>query len=94
MGGLSGLLNTLLVVVLIDVWSETRRPLVATIGVLLVAKLTLEIALNQALFTHTAWPSVPWADAAGFTGGLLFELINYGFILLLLLLQRFRTRKI
>ncbi len=92
--GLSGLLNTLLVVVLIDVWLETRRPLVAIIGVMLVAKLTLEIALNQALFTHTAWPSVPWAHAAGFAGGLLFGLINRRFILLLLLLQRFRTRKI
>lgn len=94
--GLSGLLNTLLVVVLMDIWWETRRPLVVVMGAMLVAKLILEIALNQALFTHTAWPSVPWAHAAGFAGGLMFvgvKLIRV-FILLPRWPRRSRTRKI
>lgn len=69
--GLSGLLNTMLVVVLFDLWSETRRRVVWAIGMVLMAKLVMETVLNQALFTHTLWPSVPWAHVAGFAGGLV-----------------------
>ena len=70
--GLSGLLNMLLVVVLFDLWRDTSQPLVLAIGAALVMKLVAEIMLNQALFTHTVWPSVPWAHAVGFFAGLVF----------------------
>ncbi|OGI56635.1 MAG: rhombosortase [Candidatus Muproteobacteria bacterium RBG_19FT_COMBO_61_10] len=74
--GLSGLLNTLLVVVLFDLWSETRRRVVLAIGMALAAKLVLEIVLNQALFTHTLWPSVPWVHVAGFAAGWAFVVLE------------------
>ena len=76
--GLSGLLNTLLVVVLFDLWSETRRRVVLAIGVALAAKLAMETVLNQALFTHTLWPSVPWAHVAGFAGGVVLVALERG----------------
>jgi rhomboid family GlyGly-CTERM serine protease len=74
--GLSGLLNALLVVVLLDLWSATRRWEVWAIGLALAAKLVLEIVLDQALFTHTAWPSVPWAHGAGCVAGLVLVVIE------------------
>ncbi len=68
--GLSGILNSLLIVGLIQLWSDQRHPLVPLVVLGAVTKIAIEIATGQALFTRTAWPSIPAAHAAGFLGGL------------------------
>jgi rhomboid family GlyGly-CTERM serine protease len=69
--GLSGILNTLLAVGLVQLWYELRQPLVLVIGLVAIAKIVLEINAGQALLTQTAWPSVPETHAAGFLSGLV-----------------------
>lgn len=69
--GLSGILNTLLAVGLVNLWYDLRHPLVLLIGLGAVAKIVLEISTGQALLTETTWASVPETHAAGFLSGLL-----------------------
>ncbi|MGD2082354.1 MAG: rhombosortase [Chromatiales bacterium] len=73
--GLSGVLNTLLLILLVRLWRETRHPLVPTIGAAALVKLTVELQSGQAVLTHTAWPSVPSAHLAGLLGGVVALLL-------------------
>ena len=68
--GLSGVLNSLLIVGLVRFWQDYKHPLVLFTAMLAVTKIAAEIFIGQGLLTHTAWPSVPAAHAAGFLGGL------------------------
>lgn len=68
--GLSGILNSLLIVGLVRFWQDYKHPLVLFTAMLAVTRIVAEIFIGQGLFTHTAWPSVPAAHAAGFLGGL------------------------
>ena len=70
--GLSGILNSLLVVGLLQYWRERRHPLILLTGVGAAVKIIVEINSGQALLTHTAWPGVPAVHAAGFLCGLVF----------------------
>jgi rhomboid family GlyGly-CTERM serine protease len=67
--GLSGILNSLLVVGLVRLWQDHPHPLVLLIALVAVAKIASEMIMGRGLVTHTAWPSVPAAHAAGFVGG-------------------------
>jgi rhomboid family GlyGly-CTERM serine protease len=69
--GLSGILNSLLIVGLLQLWRDLRHPLVLFTGVGAVVKIIVEINAGQALLTQTAWPSVPTVHAAGFLCGLV-----------------------
>ncbi|MDH3527081.1 MAG: rhombosortase [Gammaproteobacteria bacterium] len=69
--GLSGILNSLLIVGLLQLWREQRHPLVLLTGVGAAVKIIVEINTGQALLTETAWPSVPMVHAAGFLCGLV-----------------------
>ena len=69
--GLSGILNSLLIVGLMQLWRDLRHPLVLFTGVAAAVKVIVEINAGQALLTQTAWPGVPTAHAAGFLCGLL-----------------------
>ena len=40
------------------------------------AKITIEVVAGEALFTHTAWPSVPVVHAVGFMAGLLVAWVS------------------
>lgn len=71
--GLSGLLNTLLAAGLLALWRDTHDRLVLLVGAGAVLKIVAETALGQALFSSTAWASVPTAHAVGFTAGLIGE---------------------
>ncbi|MCU7812842.1 MAG: hypothetical protein KZQ77_16680, partial [Candidatus Thiodiazotropha sp. (ex Notomyrtea botanica)] len=73
--GLSGILNTLLVVGLVQLWHDTRHPLVWFIGLGAVAKFLLEISSGQALLTQTLWPSVPEVHAVGFLTGVMLAIL-------------------
>ncbi|MEN8106445.1 MAG: rhombosortase [Pseudomonadota bacterium] len=69
--GLSGILNSLLIVGLMQLWRDLRHPLILLTGVGAAVKIIVEINAGQALLTQTAWPSVPTVHAAGFLCGLV-----------------------
>lgn len=73
--GLSGLLNTLLAVGLIQQWRTSRSGLVVAVGLAATLKIALECLHDQALFTATAWPSVPQAHAAGLSAGIVLGMV-------------------
>lgn len=68
--GLSGILNSLLVLGLAVLWRERPHPLVPLTALGFLAKLLVESAIGAPLFTHTAWAGVPAAHLAGFLSGL------------------------
>lgn len=70
--GLSGVLNTILVAGLAAEWQRYRSRLALLGGFGALAKIVVETATGSALFTSTAWPSVPPAHMAGFAAGLAF----------------------
>jgi rhomboid family GlyGly-CTERM serine protease len=63
--GLSGTLNTLLFVVLIDGWLKSRNMVFPLLMLAAIAKIMFEMVISSAVFTHTTWPSVPQAHLAG-----------------------------
>ncbi|TDG11897.1 rhomboid family intramembrane serine protease [Seongchinamella unica] len=63
--GLSGLLNTLLGVVLFLLWQRTRSLLVILVGLLCTLKILVEIRFGQSLFTDISWPPYAPAHLAG-----------------------------
>jgi len=69
--GLSGILNSLLIVGLLQLWCNWRHPLILLAGVGAAAKILVEINTGQAILTQTAWPSVPAVHAVGFLCGLM-----------------------
>lgn len=75
--GLSGVLNTLFVVALADLWRTRRHPVVPLVALGLAAKLAVETLAGQSLFVSTQWPSVPQAHVAGCLGGLGFLAVEW-----------------
>jgi len=73
--GLSGILNSLLAAGLCQMWRTAREPLVALAGAGAVAKIAIEMFSATALFTHSAWSSVPLVHAIGFFSGVLWWLL-------------------
>jgi rhomboid family GlyGly-CTERM serine protease len=73
--GLSGILNGVLIVGLLEWWRETRHPLMLLTIAASALKIVIEIHSGQALLTQTAWPSLPTAHAAGFLCGLALHLL-------------------
>jgi rhomboid family GlyGly-CTERM serine protease len=74
--GLSGILNTLLVVGLLQLWRDRRQPLILWVLGLSAIKVAFEIAQGQAVLTRTVWPSVPTTHAAGMICGLLLAVLG------------------
>ncbi|MGA9573365.1 MAG: rhombosortase [Lysobacterales bacterium] len=74
--GLSGVLNTLLVVVLWLEWRRTRSWLVIAITLGAVAKAVIEVASGESLLTHINWPPYAWSHVAGLIGGVLVILTH------------------
>jgi rhomboid family GlyGly-CTERM serine protease len=70
--GLSGMLNSLFVIALADLWRRDRQPIVLAATVLLGGKLLAELAAGQTLLLDPLWPGVPLAHLAGLLGGLAF----------------------
>ncbi len=69
--GFSGVLNTLLVVVLWSVWCRSQDPLVLLLGAVNILKIIVEVAIGKALFSSILWPPVPEAHFLGVLGGLI-----------------------
>ena len=63
--GLSGILNTLLFVILLDGWLKTRQVIFLLVAVAATSKIAFELFQASAIFTNTSWPAVPEAHLAG-----------------------------
>lgn len=72
--GLSGVLNSLLVVALWQIWQQTRSQWVIASVLLCIGKIFIETNSQQSLITHISWPPYPAAHGAGATAGLLVVL--------------------
>jgi len=68
--GLSGALNTLLVVALWLEWNASRSLLVGVVAVSCVLKVAIETFLGIAILTDISWPPYSWSHLAGLLGGL------------------------
>lgn len=69
--GLSGVLNSLLIVALWSEWRSERQRIYPAVGLLAFSKILLELSLGQSLFADLSWPPYPLAHLVGFAGGLL-----------------------
>lgn len=73
--GLSGILNGLLAAGLYQMWRDLRHPVVLLAAAAAVLKILIEMQAGEALFTQTAWASIPMAHAAGFLTGMVWALV-------------------
>ena len=69
--GLSGVLNTLLLVALWLEWTVNRSWLVIVIAGGSIAKVMIELSQGISIVTHISWPPYAWSHVAGLIGGLL-----------------------
>jgi len=69
--GLSGVLNTLLMVALWFEWRLTRSWLIALIACGSLAKVLVEVYQGTSILTHISWTPYAWSHVAGLIGGLL-----------------------
>jgi rhomboid family GlyGly-CTERM serine protease len=69
--GLSGVLNTLLLIALWLEWQATRSWLIMVIAGGSVAKAVIEVSLGASIMTHISWPPYTWSHVAGLIGGLI-----------------------
>jgi rhomboid family GlyGly-CTERM serine protease len=70
--GLSGMLNTLFIIALADLWQLYRHPVFPAAMLLLGGKLIAEMAAGQSVLVNPSWPGVPMAHVAGCLGGVVF----------------------
>ena len=91
--GLSGILNTLLLVILIDGWRSSRQLVFPLVAVGAIAKIAYELFQSSAIFTHTSWPAVPEAHLAGALAAVIVifyqDIVNSS----LKVYQRFRYKR-
>ena len=75
--GLSGVLNTLLVVALFLQWHKYQhlRKLTGLIFLVSLVKMLFELWSHHAIFTHSSWQSLPEAHLAGFLAGIILIVI-------------------
>ncbi len=69
--GLSGVLNTLLMVALWLEWTFTRSRLIILIALGSIAKAVIEVSQGTSIVTHISWPPYAWSHVAGLIGGLM-----------------------
>ena len=67
--GLSGVLNTLLLVALWLEWRSTRSWLIVLIACGCIAKVVVEVSQGTSIVTHISWPPYAWSHVAGLSGG-------------------------
>jgi rhomboid family GlyGly-CTERM serine protease len=75
--GLSGVLNTLLLVALWAEWTFTRSWLIIIITCGSIAKVVIEVSQGASIMTHISWPPYAWSHVAGLIGGLI--IISFAF---------------
>lgn len=70
--GFSGVLNTLLFVLLWRLWRDLQSPIVTVIAIVCAAKIMIEMAVSDALLTNISWPPYPEAHLAGLIGAAVY----------------------
>jgi rhomboid family GlyGly-CTERM serine protease len=80
--GLSGVLNTLLLVVLWLEWRLSHSWLIAAIAIGSIVKVAVEISIGESLMTNISWPPYAWSHVAGLAGGLIIIWFQKRFALL------------
>jgi rhomboid family GlyGly-CTERM serine protease len=78
--GLSGVLNTLLLVLIWLEWRLARSWLMIVIACGSIAKVVIEIYLGESLLTNISWPPYAWSHVAGLTGGLIVIWLQKAFV--------------
>jgi len=73
--GLSGVLNALLAVMLVESWRTTRCPSVLAVAALSVGKIAYEAATGDTLFVDVPWPAAAEGHAGGFLAGLAYAAV-------------------
>jgi rhomboid family GlyGly-CTERM serine protease len=68
--GLSGVLNTLLLVALWFEWRLTRSWMITLMACGSLAKVLVEVYQGTSIMTHISWPPYAWSHVAGLIGGL------------------------
>ena len=68
--GLSGVLNTLLLVALWLEWKATRSWLIIVLSGGIILKTLVEVTRGISIMTHISWPPYAWSHVAGMIGGL------------------------
>jgi len=74
--GLSGVLNTLLLVALWQEWRISRSWLLISIAFACAAKLIVELSQGVSILTDVSWPPYAWSHLAGLTAGLFVVWVN------------------
>ena len=69
--GLSGVLNTLLLVALWLEWRSTRSLLIIVVTCGVIVKTVIEVSQGVSILTHISWPPYAWSHVAGLVGGLI-----------------------
>lgn len=69
--GLSGVLNTLLVIALWLEWRSTRSWWVAAVAAGCLIKVAIEINTGHSLISQISWPPYAWSHLAGMIGGVV-----------------------
>ena len=75
--GLSGILNTLLFVMLIAGWGKSRNFIFPLVAISATAKIAFELFQSSAIFTNTSWPAVPEAHLAGALAAVILMFYKY-----------------
>jgi rhomboid family GlyGly-CTERM serine protease len=79
--GLSGALNTLLLLALWGEWRDSRSLWVAVLFLACVAKVVVELSSGDSLLTNISWPPYAWSHLAGLLGGGVLICIRSGLAL-------------
>lgn len=69
--GLSGVLNSLLLVALWIEWRLTRSWPIILIACASIVKVLVEVSQGISIVTHISWPPYAWSHLAGLIGGLI-----------------------
>lgn len=77
--GLSGVLNTLLLVALWLEWIHTHSRVLIAVACASLAKVIVEVSLGTSIVTHISWPPYAWSHVAGLAGGIVVILFYMGF---------------
>ena len=67
--GLSGVLNTMLVILIWLEWKLTRSWIMIAIACGSIAKAVIEVYTGDSLITNISWPPYAWSHIAGLAGG-------------------------
>lgn len=68
--GLSGVLNTLLLVALWIEWKSTGSWLIIVLTLGIIIKTLIEVSQGISILTHISWPPYAWSHVAGLIAGL------------------------